>query len=66
MPGNDPPPVKTKTSLVGGDPVETRFVRALRVELDPEAGEAYCAEALAQLESALPGVSVSVTLLPAE
>ena len=62
MPGNDPPPVKTKTALVGGNPVETRFVRALRFVLDAEAGEAYRAEAEAELEAALPGVTVSVDL----
>ena len=62
MSGNDPPPAKTCTALVGGDPVETRFVRALRYVLDPEAGEAYRAAAEAELEAALPGVAVSVDL----
>lgn len=66
MSGNDPPPTRLLSALVGGEPTETRFVRALRIELDPEADPAYCAEAMAQLEAALPGVSVSVTLLPAE
>jgi hypothetical protein len=51
-----------KTALVDGDPVETRFVRALRFVLDPEAGEAYRAAAQAELEAALPGCTVSVDL----